>query len=155
MLTILKFLATSGLVSGTIKARLQAAKQTAAVVSVLVVAGLITATVGLACLAGAIYLALLRVMADYEAALAVAGGFIALAGIVLLLAVAKTRRAFSGREKPGEAAAAAPRVKSVPQEEGADPLVALISESVQSPVVMSALALGVFVGRMTRRSKRD
>jgi hypothetical protein len=158
---ILRLIATNGVLGGVLggalKARLQAAKRTAAAVSALVVVGLIVSTVGLACLAGALYLALLRVMADYEAALAVGGGFIALAGIVLLLAVAKARRGFSTgrRSEEGAAAPVPPRVKSAASAEGSDPLVALIGESVQSPVVMSALALGVVVGRMTRRSKRD
>jgi len=155
---VLKFLATSGLLSGAVQARLRAAKQAAAAVTLLAAAGLIAATVGAVCLAAALYLALLRVMADYEAALAVGGGFIALAGLALLLAVAKTRRALSPRRAPppaGAAPHAIPPSGTGSPAGGSDPLVALISESVQSPVVMSALALGVVVGRLTRGSKRD
>jgi hypothetical protein len=158
VLGILKLLATSALMSGAMQARLRAAKQAAAAVTVLAAAGLIAAAVGAACLAAALYLALLRVMTDYEAALTVGGGFIALAGLALLLAVATTRRALSGRGVPPAAGAATHAVRparSGPSDSGTDPLVALISESVQSPVVMSALALGVAVGRMTRGSKRD
>jgi len=148
---ILKFIATSGFLSGAVQARLRAAKQAAATVTMLAAAGLIAAFVGAACLAAALYLALLRVMTDYEAALAVGGGFIVLAGLALLLAVARTRRALSIRPVPPAAGAAS----HVPPATASDPLVALISESVQSPVVMSALALGVVVGRMTRGAKRD
>jgi len=155
VLGILKFLATSGFLSGAVQVRLRAAKRAVAAVTILTVAGLVAATVGTACLAAALYLALLRVMADYEAALAVGGGFIALAGLVLLLAVAKTRRALSGPRTGGAMPHAIPTAKTESPAGGTDPLVALIGESVQSPLVMSALALGVVVGRMTRRSKRD
>lgn len=158
MLGILKFLVTSGLLSGAVQARLREAKQAAGIVTMLAVAGLIAATVGVVCLAAAINLALLRVMADYEAALAVGGGFIALAGLAVLLAVTRVRRALSGRGGPstgGAAPRATPATGTGPSAGANDPLVALISESVQSPVVMSALALGIVVGRMTRRPKRD
>jgi len=154
VLGILKFLVTSGFLSGAVQARFRAAKRAVAAVTILAAAGLVAATVGTACLAAALYLALLRVMADYEAALAVGGGFVALAGIVLLLAVAKTRRALSGPGAGGAMPHAIPTVKTEPSADGTDPLVALIGESVQSPVVMSALALGVVVGRMTRRPRR-
>ena len=153
MFTFLKLLAGSGLLTGVVRARLQAVKQAAAGVAVLTVCGLIAAAVGATCLAGAIYLALLRVMADYEAALAVGGGFILIAAVALLLAVSKPRRAISGRPERTVEEHAPPQ--SMLPGTDADPVVRLITQSLQSPVVVSALVLGVVAGRMTKRARRD
>ena len=158
MFTILKVLASSAFASGAVQSKIRAAKQTAGAVALLAVCAFIAAIVGAVCVAAAVYLALLPVMEDYQAALAVGGGFIGMAGIVSLLAIARLRRGL-----PGGGRASAEDGSNLPPAAdllgaargGQDPIVRLIAESVQSPVVMSALALGIFAGRMTKRAKRD
>lgn len=154
MFAILKALAGGVMATGTVQAKIRSAKQTAGTVAVLTVCAFVTATAGVVCLAAAIYLALRPLMADYQAALAVGGGLLALAGIAVLLAIARLRRSVPG----GGSAAPAPEVPAHHRQgghDGRDPLVQLISESAQSPVVMSALAMGIVVGRATKRARRD
>ena len=156
MASLLKLLITSGLFTDRMRAKFHAAKRSAGVVVALAITTLIAVTIGSAGIAVAGYFALRPMMADYEAASIVAVIFIALAGISAFVAISKIKRAFGGPDRnrvampvPDEA-----RREGVPLG-SEDPLVRLIVTGAQSPVVMSALALGILAGRMTKRSRRD
>jgi len=158
VLNILKLVLKGGFLSAAVKQRLRAARRTAGVVAVLFCLALTTTIVGAACVGAAAYLALRPIMPDYQAALAVGGGFFLLAGLVVLVAATQLRRAVAGPAR-APAAATVPSPTSATDPRGSngpeDPLVRLISESVQSPVIVSALVLGIAAGRMTKRSPRD
>jgi Putative Actinobacterial Holin-X, holin superfamily III len=154
--SLLKLLITSGLFTDRMRAKFHAAKRSAGVVMALAITTVIAATIGSAGIAVAGYFALRQGMADYQAALIVAAIFIALGGISALVAISRIRRSFGGPDRnrvtmplQDEARAGASPLGSE------DPLVRLIVTGAQSPVVMSALALGILAGRMTKRSKRD
>lgn len=155
MFTLLKLLVGSGVLSGAVKAKFRAAKQAATVVAGLAAVALVTTIVGFVCIAAAAFFALRPVMADYQAALAVGGAFICVAGIVALAATARLNRAMSGSNSAQRSTSLPVRSESDDGVDGRDPIVRLISESVQSPVVMSALAMGIVAGRISKRSRRD
>lgn len=153
--TLFKLLVGSGAFTSAIRAKLRNVRQTATLVASLVTVAFVAVIVGAACLAAAAYLALRPLMADYQAALLVGGGFIGLAGALMLVAVLRIK---------GGSAAPAPTPTRARTDSGAiasgdgietDPLVHLISSAVQSPVVMTALALGIVAGRASNRRKRD
>lgn len=149
---------TGGVVAGAVRAKLLAVKRSAGAVAILTVAALIASSVGVAGLAAAAFFALRPSMAEYQAALIVAGIFIILAAIAALVAVAKVKRVF-GTRGPAVSASSAPtpqlpaQARTGPPSD--DPLVRLFTASVQNPVVLSALALGIIAGRATKRSRRD
>jgi hypothetical protein len=66
-------------------------------------------------------------------------------------AVAGPARALAREKTPTPMTASVPQHPAGPE----DPLIRLVSECVQSPVVVSALVLGIAAGRMTKRSSRD
>lgn len=156
MLTLLKLLVGSGFVTGALKAKLVAAKQAATVAAGLAAVALVAAIVGSLCVAAAIFFALRPVMADYQAALAVGGGFICISGIIVLAAIMRVRQVMSGRRPVrGTTPELASGRSSDDGQDGRDPLVRLITDSLQSPVVLSALAMGIVAGRVSKRSRRD
>lgn len=159
MSTLLKLLMTGGVLAGAIRAKLHEVRRSAGAIAMLSIAALIATLVGVAGLAVAGFFALRPSMADYQAALVVAGVFILIAAIAALAAAARVKRVTGARiaassASPPPAAASSPATASAGRD-SADPLVRLISASVQSPVVMTALALGILAGRATKRSRRD
>lgn len=158
MSILLKLLMTGGVVAGALRAKLLAVRRSAGVVAILTAAALIASSIGAAGLAAAAFFALRPSMADYQAALLVAGIFIILAAIAVLVVVSKVKRVI-GTRGPERSTVAAPspalQAQARTEPPSDDPLVRLISASVQNPVVLSALALGIFAGRATKRSRRD
>jgi hypothetical protein len=156
---LLKLLMTGGAVAGALRAKLHAVRRSAGAIAALTFAALIATSVGVASLAVAGFFALRPSMADYQAALVVAAILIVLAAIAALVAVAKVKRVVGARSGAASATAASLPSLSLPDaqpaRQGDDPLVRLLSASVQSPVVMSALVLGILAGRATKRSRRD
>lgn len=156
---LLKLLMTGGAVAGAVRAKLHAAKRSAGEIAILMAAALIAASIGVAGLAVAAFFALRPSMADYQAALIVAAVLIALAAIAVLVAIAKLKRVAGARSVTSSAPASPLPSISLADAASAsradDPLIRLISASVQSPVVMSALVLGILAGRATKRSRRD
>jgi len=153
--TFLKML-LSGVATGALQARVRAAGRSVAFVAVLAVATLVTAAVGVIGLAVAGYLALRPSMPDYQAALIVSAVFALLAGAGALAIVARLKRRTVARAAArAEAAPGAPSPLPGAGPVGGDPVVRLISTMVQSPAIMSALALGIAAGRATKRSRRD
>lgn len=158
MSALLKLLMTGSVVAGAVRTKLRAIRRSAGPIAVLAVAALIVATVAVGVLAAAAYLALRPAMQDYQAALVVAGAFILIAAIIALIAVAKVRRVLGARgESAGLASALQPNAPpaAAGEPKGEDPLLRLIGSSIQSPIVMTALALGILAGRATKRSRRD
>jgi hypothetical protein len=155
MLTLIKVLVGSGAFTATLKQKMRNARQTATVLASLGAVALVAVIVGAVCFAASAFLALQPLMADYQAALLVGGGFIGIAGIMVLIAVLRLKGS-------GESARSAVAVEGaenpVSQRAGssdADPLVRLIGSAVQSPVIMTALALGIVAGRATKRSRHN
>jgi hypothetical protein len=95
-------------------------------------------------------------MPDYQAALIVSAVFALLAGAGALAIVARLKRRTVARAAArAEAAPGAHSPLPGAGPVGGDPVVRLISTMVQSPAIMSALALGIAAGRATKRSRRD
>ena len=154
--TLLKLLVGSGFVTGALKAKFQAAKQAATIAAGLAAVALVAAIVGSLCIAAAVFFALRPMMADYQAALAVGGGFICIAGIVVLAAIVRVRQVMSGRQPVRSTAPALASARSDDGgQDGWEPLVRLLTNSLQSPVVLSALAMGIVAGRVSKRGRRD
>ena len=159
MSSLLKLLLTGSVLAGAVRAKLHAVRRSAGAIAALGVAALIAASIGIAALAVAAFFALRPSMADYQAALVVAAVLILAAAAAALVAVAKLKRVIGAR---GDAASSVSppmpplSLANAPSGPRADdPLVRLISASVQSPVVMTALVLGILAGRATKRSRRD
>jgi hypothetical protein len=155
MLTLFKLLVGSGAFTSALREKMRNARQTAAVLATLGAVALVAVIVGAVCFAASAFLALRPLMADYQAALLVGGGFVGIAGIMLLIAVLRVK-GNGGRPRPAvvNQGAEGPVVHGVGSSD-ADPLLHLIGSAVQSPVVMTALALGIVAGRATKRSSRD
>lgn len=155
MSTLLRLL-LSGVATSALQARVRAAGRSVAVVAVLAVVTLVTAAVGVIVLALAGYLALRPSMPDYQAALIVSAVFALFAGTcVLAIAARLKRRTIARSAMPADEAAGARPALPGAGPVGGDPVVRLISTMVQSPAIMSALALGIAAGRATKRSRRD
>ena len=146
----------SGVATGALQARVRAAGRSVAFVAVLAVATLVTAAVGVIGLALAGYFALRPSMPDYQAALIVSAVFALLAGAGALAIAARLKRRTVARAaaRTGAAPGAHSPLPGAGPVSG-DPVVRLISTMVQSPAIMSALALGIAAGRATKRSRRD
>jgi len=155
MLTLFKLLVGSGVFTGALREKMRNARQTATVLATLGAVALVAVIVGAVCFAASAFLALRPLMADYQAALLVGGGFVGVAGMMVLIAVLRVKGS-GGRPRPAAAdqGTADPTIHGVGSSD-ADPLVRLIGSAVQSPVVMTALALGIVAGRATMRSRRD
>jgi len=130
-------------------------KRSAGLVAALAVVTVIALAIGAAAVAAAGFIALRPSMADYQAALIVGGIFIGLAGISALAIASKVGRVFNGAQR-ARVALPTPGEPSVsPGGRGIeDSIVRLIVAGAQSPIV-SALALGIVAGRMTKRSRHD
>lgn len=155
---LLKLLLTGSALAGAVRAKLHAVRRSAGAIAALSVAALIAASIGVAALAVAAFFALRPSMADYQAALVVAAVLILVAAAAVLVAVAKLRRMIGPRGAASPVSPPLPPLSlaNAPTGQRADdPLVRLISASVQSPVVMTALVLGILAGRATKRSRRD
>lgn len=155
MSTLLRLL-LSGVATGALQARVRAAGRSVGVVAVLAAGTLVTASVGVIGFALAGYFALRPSMPDYQAALVVSAFFALLAGICALAIAARLKRR-TGIRSPMPAEATAGTQSALPGSGSVsgDPVVRLISTMVQSPAIMSALALGIAAGRATKRSRRD
>jgi hypothetical protein len=146
----------SGVATGALQARARAAGRSAAVVAALAVVTLVTAAVGVVGFALAGYLALRPSMPDYQAASIVSAIFALFAGACVLAIAARLKRRTAARSAmPADTAAGARPAPPGMGPVGGDPVVRLISTMVQSPAIMSALALGIAAGRATKRSRRD
>jgi len=156
--SLFRLLLSFGLLVDTAQAKLRAVKQSAGLVAAFAIAAVVLAGVAVAALAVAAFIALRPSMADYQAALIVAGVLILIAGICALVVVARVRRVIDApaahRPRP-----APPAINgALGGSEGIgveDALVRLFVAGVRSPAVMSALALGITVGRVTKRRRRD
>lgn len=156
MLTLFKLLVGSGVFTSAVRDKIKTARKAATVLASLWAVALIAVVVGAVCLAASAFFALRSVMADYQAALLVGGGCIAIAGIMVLIAARRLKTPL-GMTRPMAADERTDGPTAIPAggSTGADPLVQLIGSAVQSPVVMTALALGIVAGRATKRSGRN
>ncbi len=157
MFSLFRLLLSFGLLVDTAQAKLRAVKQSAGLVAGFAIAAIVMAAVAVAALAAAGFIALRPSMADYQAALIVAGVLIFIAGICGLVVAVKVRRVID--EPVRRAPAALPAIDGALAGAGGlgveDALVRLFVAGVRSPAVMSALALGITVGRVTKRRRRD
>jgi hypothetical protein len=156
--SLLRLLLSFGLFVDATRAKLRAVKQSAGFVVGFAIAAVVMAGVAVAALAVAGFIALRPSMADYQAALIVAGVLILIAGICALAAAVKIRRIVD-EPAPGRPQPALPTADGALGGAGGlgveDALVRLFVAGVRSPAVMSALALGITVGRVTKRRRRD
>jgi hypothetical protein len=156
VLTLFKMLIGSGAFTSALRDKIRNARQTATVVASLGAVALVAVAVGATCLAASAFFAMRPLMADYQAALLVGGGFIAIAGMLVLLAMLRLkRRGGAPLSTAADNGADIPAAIPAGGSSGADPLVQLIGSAVQSPVIMTALALGIVAGRATKRSGRN
>lgn len=157
MFSLFRLLLSFGLLVDTAQAKLRAVKQSAGLVAGFAIAAIVMAAVAIAALAAAGFMALRPSMADYQAALIVAGLLILIAAICGLVVAVKVRRVID--EPVRRAPAARPAIEGTLASAGGlgveDALVRLFVAGLRSPAVVSALALGISVGRVTKRRRRD
>lgn len=141
---------------GGVKARVSAVKNAALTIFLLSICAFVLILVGVAAAVTALYLGLEPKIGDYQAALLLCVLLLAVAACFGLLAMRKVKKAFKGNPNTIQSAASTQPGGGVAQPSAAsapgNPMQSVL-QTLQSPAVITAVLVGVLVGR--RMMKKD